>query len=201
MSLLIELQYQSYYFCDTNTQQYNPQWTTPVVSRFRCLAAQRSRCENRITCNGPASSRRRRAKEESLASWRLLSTILGHRRMATRRTDASASLLLPWNNPRKTQRLGGDRCPAPQAISCRASHDQEAISMTKTEEGFERKNLSPKTPLAQRTLPWKLRSRDVTAYCETGTGTITKNRDRKGRKGKGNSTKEALFFTGNESTA
>ncbi|CAF9919810.1 MAG: hypothetical protein ALECFALPRED_001308 [Alectoria fallacina] len=82
-----------------------------------------------------------------------------------------------------TARRKGELAPAiksPQGLE----KNMSKFSRTKTEEGAERKNLSPKAPLAQRTLPWKLRPRDVTAYREIGTGTTAKNRGPKGRKGK-----------------
>lgn len=53
---------------------------------------------------------------------------------------------------------------------------------TKTNEGPEQKNPSPKAPSTPGTLPWNLRPRDVVAYRETGTGMTTKNRGRKVKK-------------------
>lgn len=61
-----------------------------------------------------------------------------------------------------------------------AGKNMSKVSKPKAKEGPKTK-YQP-TPATKRTLPWKLRSRDVISYRETGTNTVTKNRGRPGKK-------------------
>lgn len=77
-----------------------------------------------------------------------------------------------WDQTSRTKRQRREVATAPQK--------QEPVYATKSPQGLE--NDMSKAPLTQRTLPWKLRSRDVLSYRETGTRTTMKNRGRQGKK-------------------
>lgn len=77
-----------------------------------------------------------------------------------------------------------------------AHRNQETVPITANTQGVGKSKLNvsktkiidgPKTgnspaPLNQRTLPWKLRPRDIVSYRETGTKTATRSRRRPGKR-------------------
>lgn len=67
--------------------------------------------------------------------------------------------------------------PAPTTKSTKGPERKlSKSSRTKAMEGPKRNVLSPKAPLAQHTLSWKLRSRSLTSYRETDTTVTIENR-------------------------
>ena len=65
--------------------------------------------------------------------------------------------------------------------SSRVKRQRKEIA-TAQQKGPKRKNVPSKVALAQRTLPWKLRSRDVKSYRDLGTRMNTKDRGHQGEK-------------------